>query len=425
MPTEAPTTTAPPTDGGTGGSDTDPARPHGGRAGHGHSVGDAKAPRRRSRRRGRPGRDAGDAGRELRDGRAAAARPARDRAAGVAVPARCGSSSSRLDRGRDRDAAGGLPRSARPTPSRRRPRLRDLGDAPAPRRRLQRPTRRRGQAAPPPDGPVAILSSASSDADARRRWMLVQMLFVLGSSHARDQTLLYREFREDIAAATASIGPTTPPGEPVALIRIPRLRVDEVVVEGTASGDTLAGPGHLRKTVLPGPGRHLGRDGPARDLRRAVRRPRRAGGRRRDQGRDGAGRAVVRRRQRPPGRRPVLPAPGAGRARLTLQTAEGEGRIAALTASEVLYVDADAPKGFSLPAGRPTCARLRAGDGRGHRGLPPLALHLALLLAVTLGVVTARQRWSAALVWVVAAPVALAMAWGTTDVALRLLPNVM
>ncbi len=44
---------------------------------------------------------------------------------------------------------------------------------------------------------------------------------------------------------------------------------------------------------------------------------------------------------------------------------------------------------------------------------------------MTLGVVAARQRWSAALVWVVAAPVALALAWSTTDVVMRLLPNVM
>ena len=55
---------------------------------------------------------------------------------------------------------------------------------------------------------------------------------------------------------------------------------------------------------------------------------------------------------------------------------------------------------------------------------PLLALHLALLLAVTYGVVAARQRWSAPLVWVVATPIALALAWATTDVVMRLLPNV-
>jgi sortase A len=48
---------------------------------------------------------------------------------------------------------------------------------------------------------------------------------------------------------------------------------------------------------------------------------------------------------------------------------------------------------------------------------------LALLLALTLGVIAARQRWPAALVWVVAAPLAIALSWATTDVVMRLLPN--
>ena len=92
----------------------------------------------------------------------------------------------------------------------------------------------------------------------------------------------------------------------------------------------------------------------------------------------------------------------------------------------MLYVDADAPKGFVPPAGLPDAVpdseQVMARD---TGAFPLLALHLALLLAVTLGVVAARQRWSAALVWVVAAPVALALAWSTTDVVMRLLPNVM
>jgi sortase A len=117
-------------------------------------------------------------------------------------------------------------------------------------------------------------------------------------------------------------------------------------------------------------------------------------------------------------------APGA--ARLTLETAEGDGRLAALTPNEVLYVDADAPKGFvppsGLPASVPTPELVMERD---TGAFPLLALHLALLLAATLGVVAARQRWSAALVWVIAAPVALALAWSTTDVVMRLLPNVM
>ena len=54
-----------------------------------------------------------------------------------------------------------------------------------------------------------------------------------------------------------------------------------------------------------------------------------------------------------------------------------------------------------------------------------LALCLGLLLALTFGVIAARQRFGAALVWVVTTPVVLAVAWLTTDVVMRLLPNLM
>ncbi len=42
---------------------------------------------------------------------------------------------------------------------------------------------------------------------------------------------------------------------------------------------------------------------------------------------------------------------------------------------------------------------------------------------MTLGVVAARQRWSTVLVWVVASPLVLALSWASTDVVMRLLPN--
>ncbi len=57
--------------------------------------------------------------------------------------------------------------------------------------------------------------------------------------------------------------------------------------------------------------------------------------------------------------------------------------------------------------------------------MPLLTLCLGLLLALTLGVVAARQRFPAALVWVVTTPVVIAVAWFTTDVVVRLLPNLM
>ena len=259
-------------------------------------------------------------------------------------------------------------------------------------------------------------------------WVVGQLLFLSSFAENRSQELLYREFRVAVAGdpnVVPPIGPTTPVGDPVALLSIPRIGVSQVVVEGTASGDTLAGPGHLRKTVLPGQagtsvvyGRAATYGGPFGDLGKL---------------RPGDDIDVVMaqgevhfkvvnvRRAGDPYSQP-LPAGGA---RLVLGTAEGSGPLAALSPGSVLYVDADAPKGFIPPPGLPEAVPdpelIMHSD---HGAFPLLALHLALLLAATLGVVVARQRWSAPLVWIVAAPVAVALAWSTTDVVMRLLPNV-
>jgi sortase A len=259
-------------------------------------------------------------------------------------------------------------------------------------------------------------------------WLVAQMMFLSTFSQERDQDLLYGEFRTQVAGdpnKAAPIGPTTPVGDPVALLQIPRLGVSQVVVEGTSSGDTQAGPGHLRSTVLPGQtgtsvvmGRASTYGAPFGEL-----------------GQLKAGDTIkvtmsqgevvytvlgVRRAGDP------YPQPlASGGARLTLATAEGSGALGSLTAGSVLYVDADASKGFIPPPGTPTAVpdpELVMHNDSG--AFPLLALHMALLLAATLGVVAARQRWSATLVWIVATPAVVALAWSTTDVVMRLLPNV-
>jgi sortase A len=68
----------------------------------------------------------------------------------------------------------------------------------------------------------------------------------------------------------------------------------------------------------------------------------------------------------------------------------------------------------------PESEQAMSGDSS---ALPLLALCLALLLALTLGLIAARQRWSTALVWVVAAPLTIGLSWVTTDVVMRPLPN--
>ena len=292
-------------------------------------------------------------------------------------------------------------------------------------------TRRRPKPAPRPKRPLSgaeatssVLSSAFTMIALVCLWMVAQLLFLGGIAQGRDQDLLYQQFRGELAGATAPTGPIVPVGDPVALLRIPELGLEQVVVEGTASGDTLAGPGHRRDTPLPGQvgtsvvyGRATTYGGPFADLPTL-----RVGDRITavvGQGKVRFTVSGVRRAGDP------LPQPVAdGAARLTLVTAEGSGRLGAISPETVVYVDADAKKAFPAPPGRPAAVPDPEQSMASDEGaLPLLALCLALLLAVTLGVVAARQRWSTALVWVVACPLALALSWATTDVVMRLLPN--
>jgi sortase A len=298
--------------------------------------------------------------------------------------------------------------------------------------RRTRPARARrpGRPVGPPsssDTAAQVLSSAFTMIAIVCLWIAAQMLFLGSIEQNRAQDLLYQELRYTLAGPpdkAPPIGPVVPVGDPVALLTIPSIGLEQVVVEGTASGDLLAGPGHRRDTPLPGQvgtsvvyGRSATYGGPFGDITELQ------AGDEIDvvsaQGRLAYTVAGVRRAGDP------LPQPPAARAgRLTLVTAEGSGRLGAIAPDSVVYVDADATKAFPAPPGRPAAVpdpeKAMASD---PGALPLLALCLALLLAVTLGVVAARQRWSAVIVWVVATPLVIALSWVSTDVVMRLLPN--
>jgi sortase A len=271
-----------------------------------------------------------------------------------------------------------------------------------------------------------MISSATTMIALVCLWVAGQLLWFGGISESRAQQLLYQQFRGELAAETAPVGPVTPPGDPVALITIPQLGVQQVVVEGTASGDLLAGPGHLRDTVLPGQvgtsvvfGRAATYGAPFRRIAELQKGDRISVVM-------GQGQRIFRvigvRRAGDP-----LPQPPAtGTARLTLVSAEGSGTFGDIAPGQAVYVDATAKKGFPAPAGLPTAVPAPETVLAGDRGaLPMLVLCLALLLALTLGVVSARQRWPSIRVWVVASAPVIALAWFTTDVVMRLLPNLM
>lgn len=255
-------------------------------------------------------------------------------------------------------------------------------------------------------------------------WFVVQLLFLSGLSQARSQHLLYAELREQLASATAPIGPVVPVGHPVALLSITKLGLQEVVVEGTASGDLQAGPGHRRDTVLPGQqGVSLvyGRAGTYGAPFAALSTLRRGDelSTQTAQGHTTYTVTGVRRAGDP------LPAPPtAGEARLTLVTSEGSGALGSLTPATSVYVDAVSTKAFPAPGGVPATVpaseQAMAGD---PSALPLLTVALAMLLGLAAAVTWSRRRWSASLIWVIASPVALALAWFTTDLVVRLLPN--
>lgn len=291
---------------------------------------------------------------------------------------------------------------------------------PQPARRAERPPRPPRQ---PVQGTPALVSSISTMVALICGWAVLHLLVLAQVSHARAQDLLFDEFRVQLAGATAPVDGTADPGAPVALLRIPRLGLEEVVVEGTAPGDLFAGPGHKRDSVLPGQvgtsivfGRAATYGAPFADLAELE-----AGDRvevTTGQGELDLTVVGVRRSGDPNRPRPE------GAARVTLVSAEGSGRLAGFRPGAALYVDAEAPKGFPSPGGySPAVPTSEEAMARGVESLPSVCLGLALLIALTLGVVAARLRWSIGLVWVVAAPVAIALAWFTTDSAMRLFPN--
>jgi sortase A len=256
-------------------------------------------------------------------------------------------------------------------------------------------------------------------------WAVAHLLFFGNVSHARDQDLLFHEYRSELAALTAPTGPGAEAGDPVALMTIPAIGLDEVVVEGTAAGDLMAGPGHLRTTVIPGqagqsvvfgrsttygaPFRRIDELEPGDEIKIV----------------DGQGEITLSVIGVRHDGDPFAPPLEEGAARLTLVTSEGHGPLAALSPGKTVFVDADAGEGFPSPGvvNPEALPPSEAAMARGTEALPTFCLCLLLLTTLVVAIVAARQRWSLPLVWVVAAPVAVALAWATTDAAMRLLPN--
>lgn len=263
-------------------------------------------------------------------------------------------------------------------------------------------------------------------------WVLLQLLVLGGLSHSRSQHLLYSQFRSELAQATAPTGELdyngnpVQAGAPVALLTIPAIGLQQVVVDGTASGDLTAGPGHLRDTPLPGQAGWswvLGRGstygapfGKIAQLAKGDTITVVTG-----EGKTEYTVLDVRRAGDPV---PAAPSGSTG-GLLTLVTADSHGFLSALRASSPVYVDATTDKGL---ADGPVALAVPSSElvmARDTSALPTLTLLLALLTGLVLAITAARRHFRASLVWLVSTPVAIALAWAVTDQATRLLPNLM
>lgn len=259
-------------------------------------------------------------------------------------------------------------------------------------------------------------------------WFVLYTVALSPLEESRRQSVLYNSLRESLALQTAPLGGPIAPGTPVALLSLPTTGgVDQVVVEGTASGDLMSGPGHKRDTVLPGQigvsvlyGRASlfgGPFGTIGSLRTGDRIVTTTG--------QGVSTYVVTGLRRAGDPFPQPLAAGAGR--LTLVSAEGNGRWGFLAPRAVVYVDADLV-GKAQPgvAGRPSVVPRSEQAMQGDpSALLPLALALPLLIGSVLVLSWARTRWGGWQSWVVGLPLLLATLWTVSQAAVQLLPNLL
>jgi LPXTG-site transpeptidase (sortase) family protein len=242
-------------------------------------------------------------------------------------------------------------------------------------------------------------------------------LYVLsGVQESRAQVLEYAQLRTELAGQTAPLGPAAP-GSPVAVLDIPSIGVQNmVVVEGTSPENLMLGPGHLRDTPLPGQagvseifGRRATFGGPFADLARL---------------------------------RPgdiIRTITGQGESTYTVAATADSGqtvedplpnRLILLTASSPVipshYIEVDArlvtkahpSPGVARQITRPELPL--AGDGTAL--VFTIGWEFVLALVVT-GAVIAATRWSPRIAYVGIAPLALAVLWAFYHSLAASLPN--
>ncbi|CAB4962584.1 unannotated protein [freshwater metagenome] len=281
----------------------------------------------------------------------------------------------------------------------------------------------------PPVGPArGILVWVLATISLATLWLVAYAVALTPYQQAHQQSVLYGNMREQLQLQIAPLGGLLQPGVPVAIVTAPSLGlVDLVVVEGTAPGDLMSGPGHRRDTVLPGQGgvsviygRSTLFGGPFRAIASAH-----IGDTITITTGQGVFTYVVEGLRRAGDHFPQPLTAGSGR--LTLVTSEGIGRWGSLSPTGAVYVDArlkgdSQPSPSGRPAAVPRAEQAMHGD---PSSLLALALALPLLLGALLFVVWARSRWGGWQTWIVGMPLVLGASWVVSQAAVQLLPNLL
>jgi sortase A len=286
------------------------------------------------------------------------------------------------------------------------------------------------EAKPPTARPtwVAVSLSVAVAVSLLAAWALAYTLGLSALQENRSQTELYASMRESLADPQSEPVGAIAPGTPVVLLQAARAGIhDLVVVEGTASGDLQAGPGHRRDTVLPGQpgvsvllGRSAAFGGPFGQI--AALRPGDLVTATTAQG------TFTYRVDRVRHAGDPLPVPLTGSAgRLTLVTSVASGWRSGWAPSGTVYVDATLQgTPVSVPPGRPASVPAAEQPMAGDSGaLMPLVLWLQGLVLVALATVWAKNRWGTWQTWLVGGPLLLAALWGASSAAVQLLPNLL
>lgn len=258
---------------------------------------------------------------------------------------------------------------------------------------------------------------------------LFHLVVVSAFAESRSQSMLFNQFRAELAAGTAPVGQVSTDGSllkigaPVATLSIPALDAHDTVVEGTSSRALLNGPGHRRDTPLPGQqgvsvvyGRQAAYGGPFGDLSRL-----RIGDKITTVTGQGKAEYEVSGVRHAGDRAPVLASPKDGR--LTLVFAAGTPFLG----GDVTRVDAKLV-GTAQPAPQPV---LKLGSltpaedplASDPSGWLPMLMLAELAVAAIVLILLALRRWGKWHTWVVAVPVLLIVGAELAKQVVVVLPN--